>query len=116
MGHPAAGKKVAPGFGDEDTLTDYSPYQQKVIKRYYDQRDQIMLSKLQELVTELYLAESEKKRDRLWERVAQAMETLKIPPRLAEHILTKRKPEVLAGNVNDWLKAAQRPRGGSSKR
>jgi len=97
-------------------VTDFSPYQQKVIKRYYDQRDQIMLTKLQEMITELYLAESDKKRAQLWQRVAQAMETLKVPPRLAEHILTKQKPEVLAANVNDWLKAAQRPRGGSPKR
>ena len=34
-----------------------SAYQQKIVKRYYEHADSITIQKLQELVSELYLAE-----------------------------------------------------------
>ncbi|HNQ23717.1 MAG TPA: hypothetical protein PKK06_11540 [Phycisphaerae bacterium] len=89
-------------------MPEYTPHQQGIIKRYYDQRDQIMLERLQEVVSELYLVESEKKREQLWKRVAQAMEVLKVPPGLAQHILTQRRPEILAANLNHWLADSRR--------
>ena len=44
------------GLTTEGFMAEYSKYQQKVIKRYYDNRDSIALQRVQELVTELYLA------------------------------------------------------------
>jgi hypothetical protein len=87
-------------------MADYSDHQKKVIGRYYDRRGEIMLTKLQELVTELYLAEEGLQRERLWERVRRAMTNLKIPPALIDHILSQRDPAILARNVQDWLKEA----------
>ena len=87
---------------------EHSSYQQKVISRYYDNLDSIMLGKLQELVTELYLAESQKKSDRLWERAQNAMIKIKIKPSIIEHIMKTRSVEVLAKNVQDWLKIAKK--------
>jgi len=58
---------------------DYSSYQQSVISDYYKNLDSIMLEKLSELVSELFLAETEKKQARLWERAHKAMTNLKIP-------------------------------------
>ena len=52
-------------------MTDYTPYQQKIIKRYYDNQDTIQRQRLAELVGELYLAEG-KKRKKLWEGAAAA--------------------------------------------
>lgn len=83
---------------------DYSKHQQDVIGRYYENRDAIMLQKLQELVTDLYLADSETKQKRLWERVEKALMNLKIKPAIMKHIMEKRSPEVLAMNIEDWLK------------
>jgi uncharacterized protein YaaW (UPF0174 family) len=85
---------------------DYSENQQKIISRYYSNLDTLMLQKLQVLVSELYLAESDKKKDRLWKRVRQAMENLKIPSPILEHIMSTRDVEVLAKNLQDWLKHA----------
>ena len=85
---------------------EYSKYQQKVIRRYYENLDAIKLSRLQELVTELYLAKNTKKEDRLWEQAEQAMQQLKIKPKVIEHIMQKRRVELLAENVEDWLKQA----------
>ena len=85
---------------------DYSKYQQDVISRYYENLDVIMLGKLQELVTELYLADSRNKQDRLWDRAHKAMVKLKIKPAIVEHIMKIRSTTVLARNVADWLKSA----------
>jgi site-specific recombinase XerD len=83
---------------------EYSAYQKKLIDRYYENRDSIMLAKLQELASELFLAESDKKRERLWERVEKAMKQLKVKESIAAHVLAKRDPAILAKNVEDWLK------------
>jgi hypothetical protein len=83
---------------------NYSKYQQDVISRYYQNLDVIMLGKLQELVTELYLADSQNKKDRLWDRAHKAMVKLKIKPAIIEHIMKTRSTTVLAKNVEKWLK------------
>jgi len=87
-------------------MTEYSPHQKKIIERYYENRDAIMLDRLSELVTELYLAETDKQRQRLWDRVATAMANLKVKESIAAHILKTRSTEVLAANLQDWLKQA----------
>ena len=84
---------------------DRSNYQKKVISNYYDNLDNIMLTKLQEMVTELYLAESKAKADKLWDRVEKAMTKLKIKPQIVKHIMSKRSAAILAKNLEDWLKA-----------
>jgi len=83
---------------------EYSHFQKKLIERYFDNKDSIMLTKLQELASELFLAETDKKREKLWERVDKAMKQLKVKETIAAHILEKRDPTVLARNVEDWLK------------
>ena len=87
---------------------EYSRHQEKVIQRYYENLDSIKLNQLQELVTELYLAQDTAKEDRLWERAEKAMRQLKIKPKIVEHIMQKRRVEVLAENVQDWLKQASK--------
>lgn len=82
----------------------YSKYQQDAISRYYDNLDVIMLGKIQEIVTELYLADSEAKHKRLWERAEKAMKKLKIKPKIIEHIMSKKDVTILAKNLEDWLK------------
>ena len=68
---------------------EYSKHQKSIISGYYDNLDSIMLQKLGELVTELFLADSATKKKRLWERVEKAMAKLKIHPAIAQHILEK---------------------------
>jgi hypothetical protein len=87
---------------------EYSKTQKKIIDRYYDNFDTIMLTKLQELVSELYLTDSKKKQDQLWERVRKAMVNMQVPAEIMNHILEKRSAEVLARNIEDWLRAASK--------
>ena len=88
-------------------MTEFLNHQKKIIDRYYDHRDEIMLTKLGEIVTDLYLADGDRKRDQLWKRVEKAMVQLKVKPSIRKHILTSRDVEVLARNVRDWLKQAK---------
>ena len=82
---------------------EYSSYQRDVISRYYENVEAITLGRLQELVGQLYLADSEAKRARLWERAEKAMVRLKIKPAIIEHIMKKKDVVVLAKNIEDWL-------------
>lgn len=81
---------------------EHSAYQQKLISRYYANLDAIMLQKLGELVTDLYLADSASMKQKLWERAEKAMENLKIPPAIIQHIMQKKDIEVLAKNLAEW--------------
>ena len=50
-----------------------SPYQKGVVKRYYENKENLMTQKLGELVSEIYLNTSEKKAWALWERARLAL-------------------------------------------
>lgn len=72
-----------------------SRYQQKVIKRYYDNQDSISLQRAQELVTELYLVEG-KKRDKVWESLCKCLEKLGVPADQIANYHKNDKPELVA--------------------
>jgi hypothetical protein len=87
---------------------NYSKYQQDVISGYYKNIENIAFQKLGELLGELYLAESSAKKERLWQRVERSMQQLKVPPKIIAHIMAKRDIEVLAKNLQDWLKVRRK--------
>lgn len=79
---------------------NYSPYQQKIIKRYYENSDSLGYQRLAELAGEIYLAEG-KKLDRLWKQVEKGLDMVKISPERAAHLLSKRDPKLLADLVKE---------------
>jgi hypothetical protein len=89
-------------------MAEYTRYQKKIIERYYDHHDEILLARLQEIVSDLYLAETEAKKKQLWTRARKAMSGLKVPAQPADHILSQRSVEVLARNLKDWLDEAKK--------
>ena len=80
-----------------------SAYQQQVIRNYYRNRDTIAVQRLGELVTDLYLAEGAA-RERLWQRVAAALQNLEVPQQQIDHILQSNDPALLARQVERLLK------------
>jgi ribosomal protein L22 len=86
---------------------NYSKYQQKVIKNYYDNREQIDAQRLSELVTNLFLAKG-KKRKKFWNTAEEVMQRLKVPPSRIEHVLQSDDPVTLVEVVND-LQAGKLP-------
>jgi soluble P-type ATPase len=83
-------------------MDDYTKHQQKIIKRYYENIDQISLQRLSELVADLYLA-SGKKRDKLWESAAACMKKLGLPQQRIDLVLDKKDPEMLARLVKELM-------------
>ena len=82
---------------------DYTPYQQKIIKRYYNNQDGIQQQRLAELVSELYLSEG-KKRLRVWKSIAAALEKLGYSPQRIEHLLKQDNPALVAELVKELEK------------
>jgi hypothetical protein len=79
-----------------------SSYQDRIIRRYYQNQDAIMLQKLGDLVTDLYLAEG-KAKDRLWKRLAAALKNLKIPDAQIDHIVRSDNPALAANLLKKLL-------------
>jgi hypothetical protein len=81
-------------------MADLSPYQQKIVKRYYDNLDASALQKLAELTSDLYLS-SGKKRQTVWTRVEAALKNLKVPQERIDHLKAKDDPALLAALVKE---------------
>jgi hypothetical protein len=66
-----------------------TPYQTKIVDRYYEHLDSITITKLQELVSELYLAEP-KAAEKLWKRAEAALTKAKVDPARVTKVLSAR--------------------------
>jgi hypothetical protein len=83
-------------------VAEFTKFQQKVIRNYYDNREGIALQRVQELVTELYLATG-KKRDKHWDSLALHLGKLGVKPDVIEHLRTEDKPELVATLVKKLM-------------
>jgi len=84
-------------------MTDFTPYQQKIIKRYYNNQGQIKQERLAELVSELFLAKG-KKLEQAWQQAAAAMQVLGVPQSRIDHLLKKRQPALMGELVQELEK------------
>ncbi len=83
-------------------MAERSSYQNRVIRNYYENRDTIMLQRLGELVTDLFLAEG-KAKVRLWKRVAEILEKLKVPKSQIQHLVQSDNPTLVANVLKKLL-------------
>jgi hypothetical protein len=81
-------------------LEDYTPHQQKIIKRYYKNQGALQHQRLAELVTDLYLAEG-KKRQRIWTSIAAVMQKLGLPQARIDHLVQQDNPALIADVVKE---------------
>lgn len=81
-------------------MENFTRHQQGIIKRYYENFDQITLTRLGELVGDLYLAEG-KKREKVWKSAVAAMEKLGVPASRIAQIQQADSPEMLAKLVKE---------------
>ena len=83
-------------------MSKRSAYQQRVIRDYYQNQEALAVQKLGEWVTELFLAEG-KQRQRLWKRVASALEKLQVRRERIDHIVQADNPTLLANLLKQLL-------------
>ncbi|MCE5301624.1 MAG: hypothetical protein LLF97_00785 [Planctomycetaceae bacterium] len=83
-------------------MQNRTSYQDRIIRSYYKNRDEIMLQRLGELVTDLFLAEG-KARARLWKRVAEVLEKLKVPNDQIRHLVQQENPTLVANLLKKLL-------------
>lgn len=81
-------------------MSEYTPHQKRIIKRYYDNQEGIGYQKLTELVSEIYLA-SGKKLDSLWKQAGTALKRLGLSEQRIEHLLSTRDVHLLANVIKE---------------
>ena len=84
-------------------MENRTKFQEKAIRRYYNNRDDIAVQRLQELVTDLYLSEG-KKRAQHWKNAITHLEALKVPAKQIEHLVKTDKPELVAQLLQNLAK------------
>lgn len=79
----------------------YTEYQKKVIKGYYNNNETIKIQKLSELVTNMYLETSEKKRQQGWKRIKKALLDLKVSEYQVGRIIEEKNLELLSKKISN---------------
>jgi hypothetical protein len=76
-------------------------YQEQIIRRYYRNLDAMRAQRLQELVGDVYLATTEKRRTTLWAKAGELLAASGMPPAEVEAIVAARDVEALAMAVQE---------------
>jgi hypothetical protein len=71
-------------------VSDHTPYQKGIIKRFYEHRDTLALQKLGEIVSNLYLETNEGKINRLWKSAHAQMIAAGVHEHEAGNVLKER--------------------------
>jgi hypothetical protein len=83
-------------------MPERSKHQERIIRNYYQNQNALLLQKLGEHVTELYLAEG-KARQRRWQSIAAALQKLKVPEARIRHLQEQDNPALLARLLEELL-------------
>lgn len=81
-----------------------SNHQKGIVNRYYENQDTIVLGKLSELASELYLCDDPKKAATHWKSVQLALKKTSIDPLRAARIVNEKRTEDLAAIVQELSK------------
>lgn len=84
----------------ERSPRNYTPYQKKIIQRYYENQPAIAQQQLAELVGDLYLADG-RRRQQLWKRAGELMRRLKVSESRIDHLLRLADHRLLAELVQE---------------
>ncbi len=84
-----------------------SGHQQKIVKRYYNQLDNIVANRLAEVVSDLAVNEDPKKAGQLWQRAQEALLKTSADKMRVAKIVSTRSVEQLAKLVGDLVAASK---------
>lgn len=75
---------------------DLSAHQEKIVKRYYEHHETIQSDKLSDIVSELWLAEDEKVKTKLWGKAQVALMRLGMDATVVAQVVAQRDAQGLA--------------------
>ena len=81
----------------------YTPYQKKVIRRFYENKDLRLIQKLGELVSNLYVEMSEKKRESGWKRIKEILIDLKVHTHEVEFLTKDKNLTVISKKLTEMF-------------
>ncbi len=79
----------------------FTPYQQGIVKRYYQNKETLANQKLGEIVSELYLETNPKKAERLWQSTKTALLNAGATPSRVNKIVEEKNLKALADLVTE---------------
>jgi len=77
-----------------------TPHQKGIIKRYYENKEDLAHQALSEIVSDLYLESDSKRKQALWKKVETALKNVGTPKKKAAEILKSQNLEKLADYIN----------------
>lgn len=83
-------------------MAQLTKHQQSIVKRYYENLDTVLLQRVGEQVTDLYLAEG-KKRAKLWQSIEVSLEKLGVPRSRIDHVRNSDDARQLATLLQELL-------------
>lgn len=88
---------------DQKDVKGYTPYQRKVIRNFYENKDLRLIQKLGELVSNLYLESNEKKRESGWKNIRKMLIDLKVNPHEAEYLTKDRNLAIISKKLAEMF-------------
>jgi hypothetical protein len=83
-------------------MTQLTKHQKSIVKRYYDNLETVLLQRLGEQVTDLYLAEG-KKRAKLWQSIEGSLTKLSVPKSRIDRVRNSDDARQLATLLQELL-------------
>jgi len=88
---------------DDKHVKGYTEYQRKVIKNFYDNKDLRLIQKLGELVSNLYVETSEKKKESGWKRIKKMLVDLKVYPHEVEYLTKDKNLSMISKKLSEMF-------------
>ncbi len=88
---------------DDKHVKGYTEYQRKVIKNFYDNKDLRLVQKLGELVSNLYVETSEKKKESGWKRIKKMLTDLKVHPHEVEYLTRDKDLSMISKKLSEMF-------------
>jgi hypothetical protein len=83
-------------------MAQLTKHQQSIVKRYYENLDTVLLQRVGEQVTDLYLAEG-KRRSKLWQSIEGSLVKLGVPQARIDHVRNSDDARQLATLLQELL-------------
>ena len=86
---------------DQKEVKGYTPYQRKVIKNFYENKDLRLVQKLGEIVSNLYVETDEIKKASGWKKIKKILNDLQVHPQEVEYLTKDNNLAVISKKISE---------------